>query len=289
MAAPPIAVTQAPLLFSALGTVALRVGDNDKVRRWGSLVRGERAGAPIHDLQRALTAVGTYTAGIDGDFGNGTQLALRRFQWFVTKSGYRLRVPPGAAVAAGTVEAYAQNRLVRLTGGCDAATASELGAWGKANVRTTTRLIRVKTSRFSKITRAATFTTLGYPNASDDEVLAHEGFVAGLNTLNQAATDQKVTLRLNQTFRVQNIPPAGAVVPPATRSQHLIGRAADLNIADGATTITSAMFLNNTAPQSAQDFVKATKDAGLRWGGDFTPRTHPISTARSPRVPKTTR
>ena len=275
MPIPPLAAAQPPLLLSALGSIALRVGDNDASRRWGGTVQSGRTGTPVRDMQRALASVGTYTAGQDGSFGPGTQLALRRFQWFVVNSRYRLRVPAGGAVTAGTVEEYVRNAAVQLTGSCDAVTATELLAWVNASVRTTTMLVRIPMARFSNIERSSTFTTLTYPNAANTEVLGNQGFVSGLDSLNTAASTNKVQLRLNQTFRVQNVAPTGAVVPPATRSQHLIGRAADLNIVDGQAVVTSAMFLNNTAPQKAKDLVKAAKDAGLRWGGDFSPKDPP--------------
>ena len=275
MAVSPSSTSTTPLLFTALGTIVLRLGDSDLAHRWGGHVQPARSGTPVTDMQRALAAAGTYTAGLDGLFGAGTQLALRRFQWFLANSRHRLRVPAGSAAAAGTIEAYARPAAVHLTGHCDAATASELSAWIAAHVRTTTLLVRVPMSRFSRIERSASFTTLDYPDARDDEVLANAGFVAGLDSMNQGANDKSVSLHLNQTFRLHNVPPSGAVVPPATRSQHLIGQAADLNIVSGGTVVTSAMFLNNTAPQAAKDFVAAAKHAGLRWGGDFNPKDPP--------------
>jgi len=58
----------------------------------------------------------------------------------------------------------------------------------------------------------------------------------------EEASKAGVVLHLNQTFRREGVPPAGAVVPPATRSQHLVSHAADLNIVDGSTINTNATF-----------------------------------------------
>jgi hypothetical protein len=272
----PVTATPAqPLLFSALGNAVLRMGDNDTNRRWNGAEQPSRTGTPVADLQRALTAVGTYTAGVDGAFGNGTQLSLRRFQWFAINCRYRLRVPAGAAVSGGTFDRYVQNMAVLLNGQCNATMAAELAAWQSVNARTTTTLVRVPISRFAQIERSTTFKTMSYPNAGDTEVLANQGFVAGLDSLNTAAGTAKVQLRLNQVFRDQGVPPSGTVVPPASKSQHLIGHAADLNIVDGQTVVTSAMLLANTAPKPATDLIAAAKVAGLRWGGDFGTRDPP--------------
>ncbi|WP_219948669.1 peptidoglycan-binding protein [Salinibacterium sp. M195] len=60
-------------------------GTNDRDATWGngserpSLRRGDR-GQDVRDLQELLTALGYDTNGIDGDFGSGTQSALRQFQ-----------------------------------------------------------------------------------------------------------------------------------------------------------------------------------------------------------------
>ena len=97
----------------------------------------------------------------------------------------------------------------------------------------------------------------------------------GLDTLNTVASAASVQLRLNQTFRVQGIAPRGAVVAPATRSQHLIGHAVDLNIVVGTTVVISSAFIAGTAPKEATDFVTSVKAQGLRWGGDFGDRDPP--------------
>lgn len=270
MAAPPSDNAATPVSFASLGNVALEFGDNDARRCWGGVVRRAQAARPVADMQRALAAVGTYTAGVDGDFGNGTREALRRFQWYVAHVRHRLCVPAGGGVADGVFEDYARNMAVTLTGRCDAQTAAELIAWGSGGARVTTPLVRVPMSRFAHIARSETFTTLPYPDAKGDEVLVNAGFAVGLDSLDRAAAGAGVRLHLNQTYRRQDVPPTGAVVPPATRSQHLIGQAVDLNVIDGATVVTSAMFLRNTATQSALAVVRAARNAGLRWGGDFT-------------------
>ena len=126
----------------------------------------------------------------------------------------------------------------------------------------------MKMGRFANIERAGTFTTLIYPSAAGDEVLVSGDF-GGLDILDRVAGQQKVQLRLNQTFRVRGVAPHGAVVAPATRSQHLVGHAVDLNIVVGATVVTSGLLNSPKAPKEAMALVDAVKKQGLRWGGDF--------------------
>ena len=75
---------------------------------------------------------------------------------------------------------------------------------------------------------------------------------------------------VNQAFRVAGAV-GGAVVTPATKSQHLIGHAIDCNIQDGAVLVSSNTFAGHHETPAAKAFVRAAKAAGLRWGGDFTP------------------
>lgn len=97
----------------------------------------------------------------------------------------------------------------------------------------------------------------------------NEDFVGGLESINRAAKDTGITVRINQTFRVAGIAPRGAVVPPATKSQHLIGRAVDGNFLSGKTVATAALMRAGKESKSVDDFIEAVKAAGLRWGGDF--------------------
>lgn len=264
----------AELRLAALGQIILRLSDDDRQHRWGGAVRRDLSGTPVAELQQALTDVGTYSSTVDGQFGPGTALALRRFQWFAANGSYRLRVAASAPAAMGAIVQFAGNATVTVNGQCNAVTATELLAWTAGPFRTTSLLVRVPMSRFSNISRAATFSTLNYPSAADDEVLVNGDFT-GLDTLNTLARTANLQLRLNQAFRVQGVAPRGAVVPPAGRSQHLIGHAVDLNIVVGTTVVVSANYIGGTAPKEATDFAAAAKAQGLRWGYDFAPRDPP--------------
>jgi hypothetical protein len=136
-------------------------------------------------------------------------------------------------------------------------------------------LVRLDINELSNIELAGTFTVLAYPSSNPNEMLVHQDFVDVVNGLDAKARAARVSLRINQSFRVQGLPPNGAVVPPATHSQHLIGHAVDLNIVDATTVNTTAMFRQGTQTTAAKDFVRAAKKDGIRWGGDFAPHDPP--------------
>jgi hypothetical protein len=265
----PTAAAAKTISLQSLGVISLRTGDNDAARRWGGAVQHNLSGRPVRELQEALIAVGTLKARADGVFGHGTQTAIKRFQWYLNNMDYRLMVGRGASPSAGLICQFGTVSS-GLPGVCGAALASELSSWVDGNFITTTPLVRLSLSGLSNVDTADTFKVLDYPDAQDGEVVVHQDFASAISgTMNEAAKTAKVTLKINQTFRIQGIPPSGAVVPPAGKSQHLIGHAVDLNIQDGETLNSSAMFNNGTETDNADSFIAAVKKKGLRWGGDF--------------------
>jgi peptidoglycan hydrolase-like protein with peptidoglycan-binding domain len=271
----PAVVTAKAITLQSLGTLSLRNGDNDDARRWGGAPQRNLAGRPVRELQEALITVGTLKGRADGAFGHNTQNAIRRFQWYLNNMDYRLKVSAGAAASTGLTSTFGSVSS-GLPGVCDAGLASELASWRDGNYICTTPLVRLSLGGVSNVNTADTFTVLDYPNAQTGEVLVHQDFASVISsTLNDAAKTAKVSLNINQTFRVQGVPPSGAVVPPASKSQHLIGHAVDLNIVDGTTINSSAMFKNETETDNADAFVSAVKKKGIRWGGDFN-ETDPV-------------
>jgi hypothetical protein len=252
-------------------TIILQRGDNDKKLQWGGQKCKDMGGQPVHELQEALVKVGAASGKPDGDFGKKTQEAVKRFQWYLLRMIYRLRVTGGADPVHGTVEPYNPPIGVKIDGFVREPTLAALIEWRDGGFETTSPLVAYGVNKLSNIELSPTFTVLDYPSPGTDEMLVHQDLAAWVEALNGKAKDKKVKLRVNQAFRVQGLPVSGAVVPPASSSQHLIGHALDVNIVDGNTVNTSAMFIASTATQAAKDLVKAAKDLGLRWGGDFTP------------------
>ncbi|MFL6463939.1 MAG: M15 family metallopeptidase [Bryobacteraceae bacterium] len=268
---PTPAASAQSLNLRSLGALTLRQGDNDKNHVWGGRAQPDVSGTPIQDLQTVLIAVGTLTASADGQFGAQTQMALRRFQWYVAHLRHRLKLAPGALAATGTISQYPQPGNIAL-GICDAGTADLLLSWQSDHFVTTSPLVRLSLDAVSNIQTSDTFQVLAYPSAQEREVLVHADFASTIScVMNEEAKKANVTLRINQTFRREDILPTGAIVSPAKKSQHLAGHAVDLNIVDGGTINSSAMFNAGTETAGADTFVDAVKAKGLRWGGDFHP------------------
>jgi hypothetical protein len=253
--------------LSDLGAVTLRNGDDDKHHRWGGQVRHGVTGAPVNQLQSILVDMGLLKKA-DGGFGHQTHVALQRFQWYGKNMEYRLKVGAGAP-SSGVITPYSM-LTPGVPGLCDKNLASELLAWQAGTFIPTTPLVRLNIQGLSNVDTSDTFEILSYPSAQQNEILVHADFADAIrSTMNDQAKAAKVTLNINQSFRRSDVPPSGAVVTPATKSQHLVGHAVDLNIIDGSTTNTSVMFKNNEETDAADAFVTAVKGKDLRWGGDF--------------------
>lgn len=276
MATTALATTQLTLAgLLATPSIILQRGDNDEKLKWGGLKRTGMGGQPVHELQEALVKIGAMSATPDGDFGRKTQDAVKRFQWYLINIAFRLRVTGSADSLHGSIEAYTKPAGIGSDGFASQPTLAEIVSWRDAGFETTSPLVAYSVGKLSNITLSSTFTVLDYPSPGNDEMLVHQDFVSWLVSMNDKAKANAVSLRVNQAFRVQGLPVSGAVVPPASKSQHLIGHALDVNIVDGTTVNTSAMFIAGTATQAAKDFTKAAKGLGLRWGGDFSPKDPP--------------
>lgn len=258
-----------PISLQNLGTTTLQQGDNDGQRKWGGGVRPTLTGNPVKELQTALIALGTLTFTADGQFGSHTQEGLKRFQWYISNLRFRLKVTPGSPPSSGIISAYPAANT-GTPGMCSAQTAALIQEWQTGNFIATSPLVRLNIAQLSNVDTSDTFETLTYPGAQAGEVLAHTDFAGAVSgAMNDEAKKAQVMLRINQTFRRQGVPPTGAVVPPATKSQHLVGHAVDLNIVDGDTVNTTALFKAGTETEDADKFIAAVKAQGLRWGGDF--------------------
>ena len=93
-----------------------------------------------------------------------------------------------------------------------------------------------------------------------------EDFAPTLENMNEVAKKHNITVKVISSFRVDaNV--KGAIVTPATHSNHMIGHAIDCNLElDGA-------YYNSTRMQSdtgtVRQFINEVKASGMRWGGDF--------------------
>lgn len=249
------------------GGYELRWTDNDKLKKWGGKVnKGAAAGNFVHELQEDLAKVGCYDARIDGDYGTGTRDAVKRFQWCVSKGTHK------SSIRSSLLKEIVNDAMIFVTGNTDCATARQLKAWVKDGFEVTGTLRVIAFGKFSEFRKNADFEKLDDPSVGDDDMVVHKDFVASLAAINKAAADAVVLFQVNQTLRVAGAPVGGAVVTPATNSQHLIGNAIDFNILDGGKPIHSSKMQWADLPQDAKDFITAVKAADLRWGGDWEKR-----------------
>ena len=98
------------------------------------------------------------------------------------------------------------------------------------------------------------------------ECTIDEDFEPFLMKMNAIAQKYNITVKVNSSYRVDaNV--IGAIVKPATHSNHMIGHAIDCNL------IHASGFYNSVKMQSdtgvIRQFINEVKAAGFRWGGDF--------------------
>ncbi|MCC5634839.1 peptidoglycan-binding protein [Nostoc sp. CHAB 5844] len=106
-------------------------------------------------------------------------------------------------------------------------------------------------------------------------VLADIEFFDSLEKIDQFATDAGIKIFITSSTRLQGGVISGAVVRPASRSNHLVGHGIDMNISLGEKLFNSdALDKSNlkNLPKGIQNFIQSIRnDPILRWGGDFTP------------------
>ncbi|MEH2161379.1 MAG: M15 family metallopeptidase [Nostoc sp.] len=106
-------------------------------------------------------------------------------------------------------------------------------------------------------------------------ILADVDFFDSLEKIDQFAADAGIQIFVTSSTRIQGGSVSGAIVRPASRSNHLVGHGIDMNIMLGQRLFNSeALDKNNlnNLPQVIQNFIKSIRqDPILRWGGDFNP------------------
>jgi hypothetical protein len=118
--------------------------------------------------------------------------------------------------------------------------------------------------------------TFRSPRFTGKIVLADIEFLDSLQKVDRLAESHDLQILITSSARQQGVPVGGAIVRPATRSNHLIGHAIDMNIQfEGA--LFNGIRLGNfgTLPSKIQQFLNSIRnDATMRWGGDFGDPVH---------------
>lgn len=108
-----------------------------------------------------------------------------------------------------------------------------------------------------------------------NELRADLEFFPLLDVLADMASECDVEIYVTSSTREPNRAVGGAIVPPASRSNHLIGHAIDMNLksASGFYNSKSLKPANlPDQPKEIRDFIEMVREhPDLRWGGDFSP------------------
>jgi hypothetical protein len=100
-------------------------------------------------------------------------------------------------------------------------------------------------------------------------------FFPCLDRVNRFAVDCGVEVFVTSSTREPGRTVRGAIVPPASKSNHLVGHAIDMNLKSASGAFNSqALTRANRAnlPPEIRRFLDLVRNDGeLRWGGDFTP------------------
>ena len=111
------------------------------------------------------------------------------------------------------------------------------------------------------------------------ELRADRDFFPCLDRLNEFASDCGVEIYVTSSTREPGRSVSGAIVPPASRSNHLVGHAIDMNLRSQSGFFNSAKLKRKNLrnlPAEIRDFIALVReDPELRWGGDFS-REDPV-------------
>lgn len=98
-------------------------------------------------------------------------------------------------------------------------------------------------------------------------------FFAALDRVNQFAKKSKVKIFITSSAREPGRSVSGAIVKPASRSNHLIGHAIDMNLQSKSGFYNSKKLKKSQfskLPKEIKQFINLIReDSELRWGGDF--------------------
>ena len=106
-----------------------------------------------------------------------------------------------------------------------------------------------------------------------DEIFADVDFFPALDRINAIAVRAGVKVHVTSSFRDPDRRPDGAIVPPATRSNHFVGHAIDMNLQSKSGSFNSEKLKKSNfsrLPKEIREFIELVRaDPELRWGGDF--------------------
>uniref|UniRef100_A0A914URT2 Peptidase M15C domain-containing protein n=1 Tax=Plectus sambesii TaxID=2011161 RepID=A0A914URT2_9BILA len=95
-------------------------------------------------------------------------------------------------------------------------------------------------------------------------------FVSTIDRISSYATAAGVELYITSSFRKDTNIHGSTVVPPASKSNHMVGHAIDMNVVYSG-GFCNSVCLSGQLPAPVAAFInKIRQDPALRWGGDFS-------------------
>lgn len=122
-------------------------------------------------------------------------------------------------------------------------------------------------------TGSCVLTRFTAPPLTGKTVLVDKLFVPAMRRISDYATRRGVKIYVTSSFRSAGQPVRGAIVTPATNSNHLAGHAIDMNVIHEGVWYNSKKLRRANlpnVPSAVRGFIQGIRDdPKLRWGGDF--------------------
>jgi hypothetical protein len=243
----------------------------DQTLQESSALRRGHQGPAVAALQEALQRLQVLQAHectAAGVFDAGTELAVRRLQWFAGRV-------PAARDARGACVPRPLQRLA-VNGMVGPGTRQLIQHFITQDWAATGLLVRLD---FRQLRR--THPNAGFIALLDGDVragLCEREFAGVMVAMDAQAEQLGLHLFVNQLFRVEGDPASPGIGEPASFSPHRNGRAVDLQLGDSAALVTGsnpapALQLMNAAPGTALARFRQHAQRALkcRYGGDFDP------------------
>jgi hypothetical protein len=210
--------------------------------------------------------VGVLSDPPDGGFGNHTDAALKRFQWYLGNIPMRL-------TAGGQAVEYVSVTPSVANGVLDSVTAQALVTFVNGGFTCGGPLVRVDFNSLPRFHASSGFDQL---LAGSVAMVVDRGFAQILFAMNMKAQQENLYVRVNQVFRLEGVAVNNPVVPPAGHSAHKLGRAIDLQLGTSAGSAQPSATMMTAGPDSPMGrFRDHIKSLGCRYGGSFVPHDPP--------------
>uniref|UniRef100_A0A914W9G4 Peptidase M15C domain-containing protein n=1 Tax=Plectus sambesii TaxID=2011161 RepID=A0A914W9G4_9BILA len=173
------------------------------------------------------------------------------------------------AIIAVTGAVYQEQKCASAGGTCSIGCTGGTTKSGLCPTQAANVLCCVKSAAPSTSTGSCALVTIAPSEFTGSALRVHNSFVPAINRINSYAKAAGVKIHITSSYR-KDANVAGAIVVPATKSNHMVGHAIDMNVVYSAGTCNSACLGGKHPAQVATFISKVRADGELRWGGDFS-------------------